>query len=72
MLLQVDKGDVGGTCVNSLQNESHSHTCHGRTNNYSSILRHESEACKQEDTIADEASSGEPFLKASGFVTVIG
>ncbi|XP_056170945.1 uncharacterized protein LOC115694570 isoform X3 [Syzygium oleosum] len=53
----VDKGDVGGTCINSLQNESHSHTCHGRTNNYSSILRHESEACQQEDTIADEASS---------------
>ncbi|XP_048138294.1 SUPPRESSOR OF ABI3-5 isoform X4 [Rhodamnia argentea] len=53
----VDKGDVGGTCVNSLQNESQSHTCHGMNNNYSSILRHESDACQQEETIADEASS---------------
>ncbi|XP_010037533.2 uncharacterized protein LOC104426241 isoform X2 [Eucalyptus grandis] len=53
----VDKGDVGGSSVSSLQNKSHSHSHHGRNNNHSSILRHESEACQQEETIADEASS---------------
>lgn len=65
LFIQVDERDGGGIYEIFPQDESHSRKgCDGE-GNPSLIEGVEVEGCQQEETVVNEATPGEPFLRAS-------